>query len=99
MPLDHSKWRVVGHQTLAVSTSVVSLTIDGDKVLGAWIKVKDAAIRWRIDGTDPTASVGHPEEAEAGFLLTDKVEIDGFEAIRRDSTNSELNILYLAPKP
>lgn len=91
--------RIVGHQTLAVSTSAVSLTKAGTNVERAEIHVDDAAIRWRADGTAPTASVGHPQSIDELFALDTITDIDEFQAIRSGGSDSELNIIYFARNP
>lgn len=88
---------IASHETLAVSTTAVSLTVPTPtprSVTRAYIKVYDAAIRWRDDGTAPTASVGHREAAGDAFFLDGVTNLTNFKAIRKDSTNAELNIIY-----
>lgn len=90
---------VVGHQTLTVSNSAVGLTIPSANVDRAIFVVRDAELRWRVDGTDPTSSVGHPQDAYTEFALDTIGELEAFKAIRTTSTTSELNILYIRDEP
>jgi hypothetical protein len=55
---------VLDYATLAVSTSAVSLTADASPNLPStcnrvFITCETQPVRWRADGTDPTASTGH----------------------------------------
>jgi hypothetical protein len=96
---DEENFEVVGHQTLAVAASAVGLTLVGANVHKAEIKIRDAEIRWRADGTDPTASVGRPEATGSVFEITGSQDLADFKAIRVTSTSAEINIIYLAKVP
>lgn len=60
----------------------------------ALITSEGANFRYRIDGTDPTASVGHLVLAGAVMHLEGKSEITNFRAIRDDSTDITLSVTY-----
>lgn len=86
---------LVEQETLAVSTTAVGLTIPATKTVSfVRIKVSTAAIRWRADGTAPTASVGWPEAVDSIFELTDGAEIANFKAIRSGGSDGEINVQY-----
>lgn len=67
----------IGYQQITSMASATSLTVPttGGPVVWALICAETAAVRWRDDGTAPTASVGQPLAAGqcfqyAGPLLT-----------------------------
>lgn len=94
---------IVGHQTLAVAGTAVSLTVptpSAGSVTRARISVKTADIRWAADGTTtPTASDGEPEAAGTTFWLEGETNLANFKAIRVSSTSAELNIVYFRDQP
>lgn len=50
----------IGHQQLTVSSTAVGLTVPtGTKPTHALITVQTDSVRWRADGTAPTAAVGN----------------------------------------
>jgi len=73
--------KVVGGAT-GVSNTAVALTssIRSDAVGGQFFMLGDA-IRWRADGTDPTATEGIPFGPPGGYEFKCKDEIDNFRAI------------------
>lgn len=51
----------IGHQQLTVSSTAVSLTVPtGTRPTHALITVQVDSVRWRADGTAPTAAIGNP---------------------------------------
>ena len=84
-----------GYQQLTVSSTAVGLTVPaGSKY--ALLKLNDAnLLRWRDDGTDPTASVGMPLPDQADeFFYTGKLARIKF--IRSGGTDAVLNCSYYA---
>ena len=101
MTIDLLRWKIVGHQTLTVSSTAVGFTVAGTNVERARCAVKTANIRWRADDTDPTASIGEPAgpgELVRAFII-DGSDIPDFKAIRQSSDDAELNIIYEARLP
>lgn len=84
-----------GYQQLTVSSSVVGLTVP-TRAVRAIIGVQAQSIRWRDDGTDPTASVGMLQKADTFFELHGAKSMEAFEAIRVDGSDGVLNISYYA---
>ncbi len=82
-----------GFRTLAVSTTAVALPTIPSNATRAIINVATDAIRWRDDGTAPTASVGMPVAANASIELLSRESILAFKAIRV-TTDASLNIAY-----
>lgn len=50
-------------------------------------------IRWRVDGSDPTGSVGHLESAAAKFYVCGKHNLATWKAIRV-TTDATLRVTY-----
>jgi hypothetical protein len=80
-----------GFQQLAVSTVAVSLTVPSGARM-AVAKVETNAIRWRDDGTLPTASAGFPQAVNDVILICDS----SLSAIRfiRQSGDATVNVSY-----
>lgn len=80
-------------EQLTVSTTVLGLTSPGGRNY-ALIISETAAIRFRLDGRVPTATVGFPLEVGDQLILDSAQELKDFRAIRRDGADSTLNIQY-----
>lgn len=76
-------------ESLTVSTTALALTENlselADQVL---ITVETNAVRYRLDGQNPTASVGHTLDAGDVLELKGRYEIDKFRVIRRDASDA-----------
>ena len=84
----------IDFESLSISTVAVAITagnIDQHHD-DALITVETAAVRFRIDGTAPTATVGHVLEAGDVLTLRGIGEIGKFQAIRRDGTDATLRV-------
>ena len=84
----------IDFESLTISTVAVSITatnIDQHHD-DALITVETAAVRFRIDGTAPTATVGHVLEVGDVLTLRGIGEIGKFQAIRRDGTDATLRV-------
>lgn len=80
----------IGYQQITSLSSAVGFDAPTGAVL-AIIHVEAQDIRWRDDGTVPTASVGMPLAVGAYFLYTGRMEL--FKAIEITS-GAILNISY-----
>lgn len=89
---------IVGHETIAVSTTAVGLTVPAALVTHAIIRVNDNNVRWRADGTDPTSADGKTQLAGDEFELTGENEITRFKAIR-ETSDAEIDVIYLTSRP
>jgi hypothetical protein len=70
-------------EQMTVSSS--ALTLDATKQIGttgAFITAETAAVRFRVDGTSPTASVGHQLASGDRLLLESPQEVANFSVIR-----------------
>ena len=82
-------------ETLTVSTTALSLTAAmSARAAVAFITVETQAVRYRLDGQNPTASVGHALLAGDVLELDGFWEIDKFRVIRRDGADSTLRVSY-----
>lgn len=69
-------------ETLAVSSAAVGFTrTTYGNARNAFGTVEGNSIRYRIDGTDPTAAVGHLAPVGAVIHLTSKDQLVKFRAI------------------
>ena len=60
----------------------------------ALITVESAAIRFRLDGTAPTATVGHVLEAGDSLFLDSAEQITKVQFIRRDGVSATIRVSY-----
>ncbi len=84
----------IDFESLTISTSAVSITagIIDQHHDDALITVETAVVRFRIDGTAPTATVGHVLEVGDVLELRGMGEISKFQAIRRDGVDATLRV-------
>ena len=62
---------------------------------GAFITVETAQIRFRFDGTDPSATVGHIAEIGDVIKLNSAQDCVYFRAIRTGATSAVIHCTYL----
>lgn len=88
--------RARGYQQLNTVSSAIGLTVPADDANGAvdraLIQVADQDVRWRDDGTDPTATVGVPLAAGEDFWYIGK-DLTALKFIE-STAGAELNISY-----
>lgn len=80
-------------ETVTVSTAATGITagiIDGHN--HAVITSEGADYRYRVDGTDPTASVGHLITAGTPLVLEGAGEVRNFRAIRDAAVDITLSV-------
>lgn len=65
-----------------------------DNSNSALITVETAAVRFRLDGTVPTASIGHELEAGDVLFLESNDEIQRVSFIRRDGVSATIRVTY-----
>lgn len=83
------------HESVTVSSTAVGITAtvsDGVLPAAALISVEDASIRFCVDGTTATASVGHRADPGDLIELIDRSEVTNFSAIRKDGTDATLKV-------
>ncbi len=101
-----TEWGSLNHtayQQLTVSTVAVGLTLPTGAATQTprrmLIVVETNGVRWRADGTNPTASVGMPLFTNGILDLTDKSTdfwgiIQQIKFIRSGAADATLNIAY-----
>ena len=85
----------IAFESLTVSTTALAFTealTDGADVV--FVTVESQAVRYRLDGQNPTASVGHVLSDGDILDLAGSWEIDKFRVIRRDGVDATLRVSY-----
>jgi hypothetical protein len=87
-------------EVIAVSNTAITLTAlkyqptGADKADSAFITLEGGDIRYRYDGTAPTATVGHLL-SDGGFLvLIGQNQMEKFKAIRVGGRDGSLSVTY-----
>ncbi len=88
----------VGYEQLTVSNTAVALASVPLNANRAIIVVEGKHIRWRIDGTDPTSTVGMKGFANSTIILESRLQINKFKAIRLISSDAKLSTNYYERK-
>lgn len=84
-------------ETITVSTSAVSLTsADVQGAVAAEITVENGPIRFRTDGSDPTASVGHLLSDGDVLFLDNISDMTALSMIRDASTDGDITVSYFS---
>lgn len=78
---------VLGYESIAVSSTAIGCTHpqEGMTPVGALLTVETNPIRYRTDGTAPTASEGHLVQPGSVIELTSRGDVLSFKAIRTGS--------------
>ena len=91
--------RPKGYQQIADVSSAVGLTVpteaNGSKAHYALIQAVTKNVRWRDDGTDPTAAVGVQLAAGDDFWYTGDLSAIKFI---EEAASAEVNVAYYAAK-
>lgn len=84
-----------GFESLTVSSTALGLT-EGLSELAdiVMLTFETNAVRYRLDGQAPTATVGHTLTDGDVLTLTGRFEIDKFQVIRRDGTDATARASY-----
>jgi len=61
----------------------------------AIITVETASLRYRLEGSTPTSSVGHKINANSSLVLEGFTQLNNFRAIRTGSTSAKIYVTYL----
>ena len=81
-------------QQMNTLSSAVALTSIPSRAVKAKISVTGPQpIRWREDGTNPTATEGHLAVQYTSFYVTGRPQLDGFRVIETD-TSSAIFVTY-----
>lgn len=83
-------------ESVTVSSAAVGITTrpggSGMKASAALIEVESNPIRYRVDGTNPTSSVGILIQAGGVIELHDWGEVKNFKAIRQGGSDATLRV-------
>lgn len=86
---------VYAFETLSVTTTATTLTqATADDSTKAVITVEVAPVRFRLDGTAPTAAIGHELLVGDMLVLTSNDEIERAKFIARDGVTATLSVTY-----
>jgi len=58
------------------------------------VEIASGNLRFRMDGTDPTTTVGHLLKSGDSLLLSNPHDIKNFRAIRTTATSGYLHVSY-----
>ena len=83
-PINFPVYKHVSGTVGATAGTVTSIT--GRQ--GAFITIEGAGIRYRLDGTAATTTVGHPLTAGQSLLLTDPTSLGNLSMIRKDGVDA-----------
>lgn len=85
-------------EQITVSSTAVGLATATTNPTGrtqmntCYARVESASLRYRDDGTDPTASVGFPQDDNDEFTITGNPVMRRIRFIRTSSTDATLNV-------
>ena len=82
-----------GHQKLTVDATVRALTVPADVNI-ATVKVETAALRYRIDGTDPATAEGVLVSAGDTMTVYGRDALDMIKMVEATSTYAVINVSY-----
>jgi len=88
-------------ESVTVANTAIGLTsskyypTDAPMARSVIITVETAQIRFRMDGTNPTATEGHIAEIGDAITISGIVNIKNFRAIRTTSTSATIKVSYL----
>ena len=86
---------VYAFESVTVAGTAVSLTAATfDQAIKATISVEVGPVRFRLDGTVPTAPVGHELRVGDVLILDSNDEISRARFIRRDGMSATLRVTY-----
>jgi hypothetical protein len=89
---------MIAYEALTVGASAVGPTeaTATHRVRSAIFTVETAGVRFRADGTSPTATVGAPVEKGGDLVLNGEGSILRAEFIRRDSASATVHCMYFS---
>jgi hypothetical protein len=87
------------YETIVIASVGIGLTASklsaSPKPKKVFISVESARCRYRIDGTDPTDTVGHILDPMDTLILEGYSQLNNFRAIRTGATSGTLQVTYL----
>lgn len=88
--------KYLGYQQITDLSSAVGLTVPAGTIF-ALVTPETQAVRWKGDGTNPTAAVGYPLAA-GNELEIDAADLGSFKFIEQTASAS-LNVVYFGKGP
>ena len=86
-------------ETITIADTAIGFTASKlnstPKPKRAFLTFESAPCRYRMDGTDPTASVGHNVVPTQTLLLEGYSQLNNFKAIRTGATSANISVTYL----
>ena len=83
-------------ESITVADSAIGFTAaTHDHANEAFVTVESGAVRFRADGTDPTAAIGHVLEVGDTLRLESQNDLQKVRFIRRDGVSATLRVSYL----
>jgi hypothetical protein len=90
--------KFLGYEQVETLSSAVGLTEIPDDVAEVWVQAEDVDVRFRADGTDPTASVGQIIPTGIGVWWNlDAQELHKCKFIET-AASAKLSVTYFRPK-
>lgn len=91
----------VGYEILTVGATAAALTVPANatKALLVVEGTSTNRLRFRVDGTDPTASVGTPLQNTQTLTVEGAETLAAFRAIRADGVDMTLHVMYQTYNP
>ncbi len=86
-------------ETITVADTAIGFTASklnaSPKPKRVFITVESAPLRYRMDGTAPTSTVGHNMVPSQSLTLEGISQLNNFKAIRTGATSATLQVTYL----
>lgn len=86
-------------EQITVAASAIGFTASklnsSPKPKKAIVTVEDAQLRYRMDGTDPTTSLGHLANPMDAIVLEGYSQLQNTKFIRKGSTSATIFVTYL----
>src|SRR6266487_2442220 len=93
-PLDTFAFEQVSVTNVAVGFTAATFNAVGNVAICATVNVEGAQVRYRIDGTAPTATVGAILEAGDELIVWGTMDINSIQFIRTGGVSATLNVHY-----
>lgn len=84
----------ISYEAITVAGTAIPLTTIPAGARYARIFVETAPIRFRVDGTAPTATQGELVEAGSVIILDSRDQIQKLQVIRRGTTSATIRVHY-----
>lgn len=98
---DYDPLNTFAFEQVTVAAAAIGLTAATYDPVGgngpakcATLLLETAQIRYRVDGTNPTATVGTPMEIGERVTIWGTADLKNFRAIRTGGTSGVLNVEY-----